>query len=353
MQRRMIGASRCGYPYCPRPAVAATIKWEMARSVLIVDDHPSFRASARMLLECEGCDGGGRGRRRRHRASPRPRACRPTSCCSTWGCPTSTASRSRTAWRGNGGPAVVLISSRECCDYGTLAEGSGARGFITKAELSGETLEALLAMTSLRRALWLLAFLGVVAGVVPLALALESDHVDNRGMTAGLRPAGGLGVHRHRPVRLVAPAGEPLRRADDGRGLHVVHRRAVGVRRPRAVHRGPAPGRCCHTACWCTCCSPSPAARWRGGSPSPPSRPATSSPTVMQLAWILTVDTTREECGGCPANPLLLWDDQAVADAISSAQSALGIAGDRGPDRRAVPALARREPAPAPRARLR
>ena len=28
----------------------------MATSVLIVDDHPSFRASARMLLECEGFD---------------------------------------------------------------------------------------------------------------------------------------------------------------------------------------------------------------------------------------------------------------------------------------------------------
>jgi two-component system response regulator EvgA len=28
----------------------------MARSILIVDDHPSFRASARMLLECEGFD---------------------------------------------------------------------------------------------------------------------------------------------------------------------------------------------------------------------------------------------------------------------------------------------------------
>ncbi len=34
--------------------IAATIKREMAISVLIVDDHPSFRASARMLLECEG-----------------------------------------------------------------------------------------------------------------------------------------------------------------------------------------------------------------------------------------------------------------------------------------------------------
>ncbi len=43
-------------PVLLRGAVAATIKWEMATSVLIVDDHPSFRASARMLLECEGYD---------------------------------------------------------------------------------------------------------------------------------------------------------------------------------------------------------------------------------------------------------------------------------------------------------
>ena len=28
----------------------------MATTVLIVDDHPSFRASARLLLECEGFD---------------------------------------------------------------------------------------------------------------------------------------------------------------------------------------------------------------------------------------------------------------------------------------------------------
>ena len=31
-----------------------TIPIEMGRSVLIVDDHPSFRTSARLLLECEG-----------------------------------------------------------------------------------------------------------------------------------------------------------------------------------------------------------------------------------------------------------------------------------------------------------
>ena len=43
-----------------------------------------------------------------------------------------------------GGPAVILVSSRDCEDYGSLAFRSGARGFIPKAELSGEALEALL-----------------------------------------------------------------------------------------------------------------------------------------------------------------------------------------------------------------
>ncbi len=42
------------------------------------------------------------------------------------------------------GPAVILVSSRDREDYGSLASRSGARGFIPKAELSGEALEALL-----------------------------------------------------------------------------------------------------------------------------------------------------------------------------------------------------------------
>lgn len=45
----------------------------------------------------------------------------------------------------NGGPpAVVLVSSRDACDYGCLIAQSGARGFIPKAELSGESLTKLL-----------------------------------------------------------------------------------------------------------------------------------------------------------------------------------------------------------------
>ncbi len=40
---------------------------------------------------------------------------------------------------------VVLVSSRDRADYGTLVDGSGARGFIAKGELSGASLGAVLA----------------------------------------------------------------------------------------------------------------------------------------------------------------------------------------------------------------
>ena len=41
-------------------------------------------------------------------------------------------------------PSVVLVSSRDAADYGTRLNGSGALGFIAKADLSAESLTALL-----------------------------------------------------------------------------------------------------------------------------------------------------------------------------------------------------------------
>ncbi len=46
---------------------------------------------------------------------------------------------------GPDGPTVVLISSREAIDYGARLDGSGAVGFITKAELSARSLTELVA----------------------------------------------------------------------------------------------------------------------------------------------------------------------------------------------------------------
>jgi two-component system response regulator EvgA len=48
------------------------------------------------------------------------------------------------AARNGSAPAVVLVSSRDACDYGSLIAASGARGFIAKAELSGYAVSSLL-----------------------------------------------------------------------------------------------------------------------------------------------------------------------------------------------------------------
>jgi hypothetical protein len=49
-----------------------------------------------------------------------------------------------------GSPAIVLISSRAASDYGSRVRRSGARGFISKADLSAPALKAVLDQECLR-----------------------------------------------------------------------------------------------------------------------------------------------------------------------------------------------------------
>jgi DNA-binding NarL/FixJ family response regulator len=49
----------------------------------------------------------------------------------------------RIARRGGEGPAVVLTSTRDGADFGSLVRDSGARGFIHKTELTGAALRHL------------------------------------------------------------------------------------------------------------------------------------------------------------------------------------------------------------------
>jgi DNA-binding NarL/FixJ family response regulator len=114
-------------------------------TVVIVDDHPSFRAVARMLLETEGfvvvgtADDGESG----------------ISCTlelvhdvvlldvelpDIGGF--EVAARLREA---GSRAAIVLASSRDRADYGSLVAESGARGFLTKAELTGDAIRTLVA----------------------------------------------------------------------------------------------------------------------------------------------------------------------------------------------------------------
>ena len=113
-------------------------------TVLIVDDHPSFRASARVLLESEGfhvvgeaVDG----------ASAVQETCRlrPQLVLLDVQLPDIDGFDVAARLTGNGdGPVVILVSSRDSSDFGPLVTRSGARGFVPKAELSGDRLYALL-----------------------------------------------------------------------------------------------------------------------------------------------------------------------------------------------------------------
>ena len=60
-------------------------------------------------------------------------------------CPTSTGSRLPRACGRRARAAIVLASSRDRADFGSLVDESGARGFLTKAELTGDAIRKLVA----------------------------------------------------------------------------------------------------------------------------------------------------------------------------------------------------------------
>jgi DNA-binding NarL/FixJ family response regulator len=112
-------------------------------TVLIVDDHAAFRASARALLEAEGfevvgeaADGAG--------AVEAVAVLRPEIVLLDIQLPDldglAVAQQLAAA---PDAPAVVLISSRDAAAYGPRLNEARACGFIPKSGLSGEALAAL------------------------------------------------------------------------------------------------------------------------------------------------------------------------------------------------------------------
>jgi DNA-binding NarL/FixJ family response regulator len=124
--------------------VGYTIRAEMAITVLIVDDHPSFRASARMLLEAEGFEVVGEAPDGLT-AIKAVHELQPQMVLLDVQLPDIDGFEVAARITANGSaPAVVLTSSRDFDDLGPLGDSAQVRGFIPKSELSGAALEALL-----------------------------------------------------------------------------------------------------------------------------------------------------------------------------------------------------------------
>ena len=118
----------------------------MPKTLLIVDDHPSFRCSARAILEAEGFEVVGEAATG-ELAVAMARTLHPDVVLLDVQLPDASGFDVCQALvrSGNGAaPDVVLVSSRDACDYGDLIDASGACGFVPKADLSGEALASLL-----------------------------------------------------------------------------------------------------------------------------------------------------------------------------------------------------------------
>ena len=117
----------------------------MPTTVLIVDDHPSFRATARALLEAEGLDVVGEAEDGAG-AILAAAELEPDLVLLDVQLPDidgfEVAAQLRA--RNGSGPEVVLTSSRDVCEFGTLVAECGACGFVPKAELSVARITALL-----------------------------------------------------------------------------------------------------------------------------------------------------------------------------------------------------------------
>jgi len=113
-------------------------------TILIVDDHPSFRATAHALLEAEGFEVVGEAEDGES-AITAAEELHPDVVLLDVQLPGLDGFEVASRLTSDGdAPYVVLVSSRDRGDFGPLVARSGACGFIPKAELSGRAIAALL-----------------------------------------------------------------------------------------------------------------------------------------------------------------------------------------------------------------
>jgi DNA-binding NarL/FixJ family response regulator len=117
----------------------------MGKTVLVVDDHPSFRASARRMLEIDGYEVVGEAGTGAAALTEAERL-RPDVVLLDirLGDIDGLEVTRRLLEMDGDAPQIVLVSSHDPADLGAATGASGARGFIPKAELTSSAVAALL-----------------------------------------------------------------------------------------------------------------------------------------------------------------------------------------------------------------
>lgn len=114
----------------------------MKETILIVDDHAAFRRIARLLLEADGYTVIGEAQDGRS-AVCETESLAPDVVLLDVFLPDRDGFAVASELTERGLAVVILTSSRDSRDFGTLIAESGARGFIPKTDLSGAALAAL------------------------------------------------------------------------------------------------------------------------------------------------------------------------------------------------------------------
>ena len=297
------------------------------------------------LLEAERLSRSSARRRTARAPWQAARELRPTSCCSTCSCPTSTASRSPrrlTAEPARPRP-IVLTSSRDGADFGSLVERSGARGFVPKADLSGRRARSGSDVTSpaprarSRSAVRRSRDRGAGARSASILLA---DH------RRGPRP---LGLRRRSVIgwSFIGTGLFAWWRRPDNRsgalmvavGLRVVPERAEPLGLALALRGRPAQRRVVAGGAWSHLLLVFPDGRLETGSSARlvAAGYLVRRPSAAPVGSSSDRHGRRVSCEGCPENPLLITDEPDLYDAFNAVP---GAARDRRagrPGRRAGP----------------
>ena len=120
----------------------------MAPTVLLVDDHPGYRAAARTVLEADGFEVVGEAATGLEAVFEAARL-RPQIVLLDIGLPDIDGFDVAERMAADGSPDIVLVSSRDPRAYAGRVATSTAVGFIAKEDLDGDGLRSLLA--SVRR----------------------------------------------------------------------------------------------------------------------------------------------------------------------------------------------------------